>query len=58
MRIRLDENLSRSLKETLTRLGHVADTEAGEGLLSQPDTLVGRAAQRAGLGILKLDRSR
>jgi len=58
MRIKLDENLSRYLKETLTELGHDADTVADEGLLSQPDMLVGRAAQRAGLGAVKLNRSR
>ena len=55
MRIKLDENLSRYLKETLTRLGHDADTVADEGLLSQPDTLVGRAAQRAGRMLFSLD---
>jgi len=58
MRIKLDENLSRYLKETLIRLGHDVDTVADKGLLSQPDVLVGRAAHRAGLGALKLDRSR
>ncbi len=55
MRIKLDENLSRYFKETLTRLGHDADTVADEGLLSQPDTLVGRAAQRGGRMLFSLD---
>lgn len=55
MRIKLDENLSRYLKETLIRLGHDVDTVADEGSLSQPDVLVGRAAQRASGMLFSLD---
>ena len=58
MRIKSDDNLSRYLNETLIRLGHDLDTVANEGLLSQPDILVGKAARRAGLGALKLGRRR
>jgi hypothetical protein len=38
MKIKLDENLSRNLKEPLLQLGHDTLTAAEEGLLGQPDT--------------------
>ena len=48
MRIKLDENLSRYLKETLTRLGHDADTVADGGYsLSRIRWLEGRPNARA-----------
>jgi predicted nuclease of predicted toxin-antitoxin system len=55
MRIKLDENLSRYLKPDLSALGHDAETVAEEGLLSQPDTVVGAAARRVERTLFTLD---
>jgi len=55
MRLKLDENLSRHLKPELASLGHDVDTVADEGLLSQPDPVVGRAARDGGRVLFTLD---
>ncbi len=55
MRIKLDENLSRHLKGTLTAIGHDVETAADEGLLSQPDSEVAAAAKREDRVIFTLD---
>ena len=38
MKIKLDENLSRYLKEALSQLGHDVSTALEEGLLGKVDT--------------------
>ncbi len=55
MRLKLDENLSRHLKASLSSLQHDVLTAAEEGLLSQPDTVVAAAARREGRILLTLD---
>jgi len=47
-RLKLDENLSRHLKDGLARLGHDVQTVADEGLLSRPDHVVAAAANEEG----------
>jgi hypothetical protein len=47
MRLKLDENLSRHLKQVFAGLGHDAKTAAEENLLSQPDSAVALAARTA-----------
>lgn len=39
MKLKLDENLSRHLKQGLSAYGHDVATAADEGVLSQPDTV-------------------
>lgn len=46
MKLKLDENLSRHLKETLSSLRHDVSTAADENLLSQPDTTIAATARR------------
>lgn len=55
MKLKLDENLSRYLKQTLSALQHDVITVADENLLSQPDTVVGAAANGEGRILLTLD---
>lgn len=55
MRIKLDENLSRHLKGTLTTIGHDVETASDEGLLSQPDSTVAAAAKREDRVVFTLD---
>lgn len=45
MKIKLDENLSVRLKDSLQALGHDTLTTADEGLLSKPDVIVAAAAK-------------
>ncbi len=46
MRIKLDENLPRSLEAELSSLGHDIDTVPSEGLAGRPDPDIWVAAQR------------
>ncbi|MDD5306413.1 MAG: DUF5615 family PIN-like protein [Deltaproteobacteria bacterium] len=55
MKLKLDENLSRHLKEDLVFLGHDALTAAEEGLLSRPDDVIAAAAKAEGRMLLTLD---
>ncbi len=55
MRLKLDENLSRHLKASLSSLQHDVLTAAEEDLPSQPDTVVSAAARREGRILLTLD---
>jgi predicted nuclease of predicted toxin-antitoxin system len=55
VKLKLDENLSRHLKPVLLLLGHDTETAADEGLLSRPDSEVGRGAREAGRILLTLD---
>ena len=55
MKIKLDENLSRHLKAELGSLGFDIDTVADEGLLSQPDDVVGAAAAASGRVLFSID---
>lgn len=55
MKLKLDENLSRHLKPTMLALQHDVTTTAEEGLLSQPDPVVGAAAKNEGRMLLTLD---
>jgi predicted nuclease of predicted toxin-antitoxin system len=55
VKLKLDENLSRHLKPVLLLLGHDTETADDEGMLSRPDTEVGRAAREAGRILLTLD---
>ena len=55
MKLKLDENPSRHLKEKLVLLGHDVATAAEEGLLGQPDALVGELARSEGRVLLTLD---
>jgi predicted nuclease of predicted toxin-antitoxin system len=55
MKLKLDENLSRHLKPTLVSLGHDVTTAGEEGLLSQPDRAVAKAASAEGRLLLTLD---
>ncbi len=55
MKLKLDENLSRHLKPTLTSLGHDVLTAADENLLSRPDTEIARAAKNENRMLLTLD---
>jgi predicted nuclease of predicted toxin-antitoxin system len=55
MKLKLDENLSRHLKPTLLTLQHDVATVAEEGLLSQPDPVVGAAAKSEERMLLTLD---
>ncbi len=55
MKLKLDENLSRHLKQSLEGLQHEVRTVADEGLLSQPDTIVASAAKSESRMLLTLD---
>jgi len=55
MKLKLDENLSRHLKPTLTALGHDTLTAADQNLLSHSDTEIARAANREERMLLTLD---
>ena len=55
MRLKLDENLSRLLKDRLRVLSHDVQTVADEGLLSQPDSVIVAEARHEGRILLTLD---
>lgn len=55
MKLKLDENLSRHLKQILSSLNHDVTTAADEGLLSQPDTTIASAAKSEDRILLTLD---
>jgi predicted nuclease of predicted toxin-antitoxin system len=55
VRLKLDENLSRHLREVLFNLQHDVTTAAEEGLLSQPDNAVAAAAKDGSRMLLTLD---
>jgi predicted nuclease of predicted toxin-antitoxin system len=55
LKLKLDENLSRHLKEPLQEMGHDVTTAADEGLLSVPDQVIAAAAKREGRALLTLD---
>jgi len=55
VKVKLDENLSRYLKEALVSLQHDVVTAIDENLLSQPDTMVAAAARSEGRMLLTLD---
>lgn len=55
MKLKLDENLSRHLAPRLELLKHDVSTAAEEGLLSQPDTVVAKAANDEKRILLTLD---
>lgn len=48
MKIKLDENLPRTLAASISALGHDVDTVLEEGLAAESDDVVWRAAQRVG----------
>jgi len=55
MRLKLDENLSRHLKQVLAGLHHDVTTAGEENLLSQPDPVVARAAKSEARMLFTLD---
>jgi len=55
MRLKLDENLSRHLKQILAALHHDVTTAGEENLLSHPDTSVARAANTEARMLFTLD---
>ena len=55
MNLKLDENLSRHLKDVLLAAGHDSLTVEDEGLLSHPDTDVAAAARAEGRILFTLD---
>jgi len=55
MKLKLDENLSRHLKDALCSLGHDAITAADEGLLSAPDETIAAAAKTEDRLLITLD---
>jgi predicted nuclease of predicted toxin-antitoxin system len=55
VKLKLDENLSRNLKSEPGLREHDVLTTGDEGLLSQPDTVVGQAARAEGRMLLTLD---
>jgi predicted nuclease of predicted toxin-antitoxin system len=55
MRVKLDENVSRSLKQLLVAQGHDVCTATDEGLLAQPDPVIAAAAARESRILLTLD---
>lgn len=55
MNLKLDENLSRHLRKSLSALGHDVTTAADQGLLSQPDAAISAAARTEGRMLLTLD---
>lgn len=55
MKLKLDENLSRYLKSSLSAYQHDVMTAADEGLLAQPDPAVAAAAKSEGRMLFTLD---
>lgn len=55
MKLKLDENLSRHLKRTLSALQHDVSTAEEEGLFSKPDSVVAAVAKSEGRVLLTLD---
>jgi predicted nuclease of predicted toxin-antitoxin system len=55
MKLKLDENLSRHLKRSLSALHHDVSTAGEEGLLSKPDSVVAAAAKSADRVLVTLD---
>lgn len=55
VKLKLDENLSRYLKQSLSALQHDVATAVDQDLLSQPDTIVAAAARSEGRMLLTLD---
>ena len=55
MKIKLDENISRHLKQPLTEVGHTVFTAAEQGLLGRRDQEVAAAASVEGCVLLTLD---
>jgi predicted nuclease of predicted toxin-antitoxin system len=55
VKIKLDENLSRHLKDPLTQLGHDVSTALEEGLLGKVDIEVGAAAKAEERMVFTLD---
>jgi predicted nuclease of predicted toxin-antitoxin system len=55
MKLKLDENVSRHLKRSLSAYHHDVMTAADEGLLSQPDPAVAAAAKSEGRMLFTLD---
>lgn len=55
MKLKLDENLSRHLKPLLAAEGHDVCTAEDEGLLSQPDPIIAKAASREERLLFTLD---
>ena len=56
MRVKLDENVPRSVLAVLVAAGHDADTIVGEGLTGSVDSVVVQAAADAGRLLITLDR--
>lgn len=55
MKVKLDENLPRSLVSSLTLLGHDVDTAPDEHLYGKDDSIVWQAAQVAGRFLITQD---
>ena len=55
MKLKLDENISRHLKPVLENVNHDVLTVSDQGLLSQNDTTIGKAAKTEGRMLLTLD---
>ena len=55
MKLKLDENLSRHLKHVLENLNYDVLTASDQGLLSQDDITIGKAAKTEGRMLLTLD---
>jgi len=55
MKIKLDENLSRHLKDRLEASNHDVQTARDEDLLSQPDEIIAKAAHKEGRMVFSLD---
>ena len=55
VKLKLDENLSRHLRHTLTALHHDVMTVADQGLLSRSDTLIAEVVKNEGMMLLTLD---
>jgi predicted nuclease of predicted toxin-antitoxin system len=56
VRVKLDENVPRSVLALLVAAGHDADTVVGEGLTGSVDSVVVQAAADAGRLLITLDR--
>jgi len=55
VKLKRDENLSRHLAKALSTYGHDVDSAASEGLLKQPDEVIGEAARTSERLLLTLD---
>jgi predicted nuclease of predicted toxin-antitoxin system len=55
VKIKLDENLSRHLKDPLLQLGHDVSTAVEEGLLGKVDIEIGAATKSEGRMVFTLD---